>query len=192
MAGTVGEKGEAQRIAIGTKIRKLRAKRQMTMEQVAVRAGCSRAFLSRVERDESLPSVATLVGIARALGVSPGYFFEVTDAERSVVLRKDERSRIEDQGVMAELVTRDIPTRKMQMTSITIPPGKETSGRRHKYDDDQCGVCLEGSVRVLTEHSLFEVSSGDSFYFNSPIPYSIRNAGNGPAVVLVVSARRSF
>ncbi len=188
----IDEVSEAQRINIGTKIRRLRTKKEMTMEEVARRAGCSRAFLSRVERNESMPSVATLVAISEALDVSPGYFFEDTEAELAVVQRAAERKRFEDRGVTVELVTKDIPIRKIHVALLTIPEGMDTAGKRHKYDDDQCGLCMKGKIRVTTEHRAFDLEEGDSYYLNSGIPHRIVNTGEGDAVVLLISARRSF
>jgi transcriptional regulator with XRE-family HTH domain len=180
----------ARRVKIGGRIRALRARCEMTMEVVATKAGCSRAFLSRIERNESMPSLTTLAGIAEALNVNPGFFFEDADGERHVLLRKCDRTQLENRGTVAELLTRDVPTRKMQMTRITIPPGGHASLKRRKYADDQCGICLEGRVNVVTERSTFEVDEDDSFYLGGPINYRIENPGKDAAVVLLVTARQ--
>ena len=61
----------------GGRIRALRRQRGMTLRQVGAKSGLSTPFLSQVERDKVSPAVASLAGIAKALGVSMSYFVEV-------------------------------------------------------------------------------------------------------------------
>ena len=162
------------------------------MEEVATRAGCSRAFLSRIERNESMPSVPTLVSIAHALEVSPGYFFADSEADKTVVLRGADRTRIENRGVVAELLTRDVPTRRLLLTRISLPKGQHCAVKRTKYDDDQCGLCLKGRVGLTADGTTHELECDDSFYLHGPTPYRIDNKGPGEAMVILVSSRRGL
>lgn len=50
-------------------IRVFRTFRGLTLEELAARAGCGRAFLSQLESRKRRPSVATLRRLAEALGV---------------------------------------------------------------------------------------------------------------------------
>jgi len=183
---------EATRIDLGTKIRKLRARRMLTMEAVARGAGCSRAFLSRVERNESMPSVATLVDIAHALGVPVGFFFEESEAERAVVTRASERQIEEEEGVKAEGLTRDVMTRKMGMQKLTIDPGASCSPRRHKFHDEAVGLVATGTVEIDCDHRTFALEAGDTFYLDSPAPYVLRNIGEQPSEVVLVNCKRTY
>lgn len=58
-------------IKIGKAIRKIRAKKEITQEQLAFEAGLNRAYVGYIERGERNPSTDTLVKIAKALRVSP-------------------------------------------------------------------------------------------------------------------------
>lgn len=186
------QRAEAQRINIGGKIRKLRSRRMLTMEAVAKAAGCSRAFLSRVERCESMPSVATLVDIAKALGVPVGFFFDESEAERATVVTPDQRQRVEDDGVVCETLTRDVLTRKMTMLRIEIPPYGETTPKRHKYHDEVCGLVLRGKLRITCDHRVFEVGPGDTFYLDTPAPYQVENCSDEVAEMLVVNCKQTY
>ncbi len=186
------QKTEAQRINIGTKIRRLRARRMLTMEAVARKAGCSRAFLSRVERNESMPSVATLVDIAGALGVPAGFFFDESEAEKAVVTRPEDRSRIEDDGAVIETVTRDVLTRKMVMYHIVLQEGSEVTPKLHKYHDEVSGMVNRGTVQIVCDHRTYDLAEGDAFYLDSPTPYRLENVGSAPAEVTVVNCKRTY
>ena len=186
------QRAEARRINNGTKIRKLRTRRMMTMEAVARAAGCSRAFLSRVERCESMPSVATLVDIAGALGVSVGFFFDDSEAERATVLEPQDRLRIEDEGVVSETMTRDVLTRKMTMLRIELAPYAETTPKRHRYHDEVCGVVTQGKVRITCDHRTFEVGEGATFYLDTPSPYQVENLTDDVSEMIVVNCKQTY
>lgn len=54
----------------GKQLQRLRTHRGLTQEQLAVTAGLSRAFLTRLELGQHDPSLSTLVRVAKALRVS--------------------------------------------------------------------------------------------------------------------------
>lgn len=56
---------------IGENLRKVRERKAITQEQLALDAGLNRAYIGYIERGERNPSTDTLVKIAKALKVSP-------------------------------------------------------------------------------------------------------------------------
>jgi transcriptional regulator with XRE-family HTH domain len=54
----------------GKRLQRLRTSRGLTQEQLAVTAGLSRTFLTRLELGQHDPSLSTLVRVAKALKVS--------------------------------------------------------------------------------------------------------------------------
>jgi len=54
----------------GKQLQQLRTRRGLTQEQLAVTAGLSHTFLTRLELGQSDPSLSTLVRLAKALRVS--------------------------------------------------------------------------------------------------------------------------
>jgi transcriptional regulator with XRE-family HTH domain len=58
----------------GRRIRTLRQRLRLTLDETAAQAGISKPYLSQVERGHATPSLRALIGIARALGVSLQYF----------------------------------------------------------------------------------------------------------------------
>lgn len=56
---------------IGDIIVQYRARKRMTQEQLATDIGCTRGFISDVERGERSVSIETLARISRATGLKP-------------------------------------------------------------------------------------------------------------------------
>ncbi len=61
---------------MGARLRAARQAAGLTLAVVAERAGLTKGFLSRLERDEVSPSVASLVSVCGVLGIGVGQLFE--------------------------------------------------------------------------------------------------------------------
>lgn len=63
-------------MTVGDKIRKLREKRLMTQEELANKSGLSRTTIAMLEsNNKDVITNKTIVKLAKALDVKPGYFF---------------------------------------------------------------------------------------------------------------------
>ena len=60
---------------IGLEVRVLRRRRKMTIEQMSQATGLNRGYLSRLERGEKAPSIASVVKLAQALDVPVSTLF---------------------------------------------------------------------------------------------------------------------
>src|SRR6187200_1784375 len=79
----------------GSRLRAARRDRGLTAQQVAEAAGVTKGFIAQIERDETLPSVATLLRMCGALGIEVGSLFE---SPRSELVRVSDRTRIDFGG----------------------------------------------------------------------------------------------
>lgn len=59
----------ATHVKVGQKIKKLRAKHNMTQEDLAFKVGVDRSYMGFVERGEKNPTLATLMKIAKAFRI---------------------------------------------------------------------------------------------------------------------------
>jgi len=78
---------------LGEKIRALRHKQKISIEQLSEMTSLSKGLISQIERDITGPSVASLWKISKALNVTMNYFFDEFD-DYDPVVRKDERKKI--------------------------------------------------------------------------------------------------
>ena len=71
---------------IGSKIKRLRLKNELTLEDVANRCELSKGFLSQVENNLSSPSITTLEDILEVLGSSLSEFFSEDEPEQNIIV----------------------------------------------------------------------------------------------------------
>ena len=65
-----------QLVTLGCKIRELRKKRRMTLQELAERTGLTAGLLSKIENFRTIPSLPVLAEIARALETGLSELFE--------------------------------------------------------------------------------------------------------------------
>src|SRR6201995_4621089 len=76
---------------IGAQLKTARLAARMTMAELAGQSGLTKGFVSKLERDLANVSVASLIRLCDALGISPGSLFQAPKGE---VVRRDTRPRI--------------------------------------------------------------------------------------------------
>jgi transcriptional regulator with XRE-family HTH domain len=69
-----------QSLAFGAWARDLRKRRKLTQGEVASRVGITATYLSQIEKGQRNPTLAVIVGLARALGVKPSTLVSRLDA----------------------------------------------------------------------------------------------------------------
>jgi transcriptional regulator with XRE-family HTH domain len=172
--------------SLGYKIRLLRQRLRRTLDKTATAAGLSTPFLSQIERGLANPSLRSLLGISRALGVPVNYFVDTPGEERSVC-RADELKLFSfaDSATLFGRLTDGSPNHQLDSMLVKIPPWNE---------QPQVSICageqflyvLTGEVRLRLEDKLFILAAGDSAHFESTLPHSWGNAKGVEAVVVWV------
>lgn len=174
-------------VLIGTKLRTARKLRGLTLDQVAQSAGLTKGFVSRLERDDVSPSVASLVSVCDVLGLRVGELF---DPPRTSVIRSGEGRLINfgGEGAVERLVTPGTQTALEVIHSVIDPGG---SGGEELYAlscEAECAYVLSGTVEVVLEHHVESLTAGDAMTFPGSSPHTWRNPGPGPCEVLWILA----
>jgi len=170
-------------VAIGSRIRAARQAQRMTIEQVADSTGLTKGFLSRVERDLTSPSVASLVTLCQVLSISIGDLFLVPETH---LTRLEEAPRISlgGQGINERLLTARSERRLQMIRAVIEPYGR---GEDELYSVD-CEVetlhVVEGCLILIFPNDRYELSAGDTVTFPGREPHTWLNPDGRRAVVL--------
>ena len=177
--------------AIGRRLRALREERRVTIADLAEVTGLSKGFLSRVERDLTSPSVASLVALCQALGVSPG---QVLDAPAVTVVRAADAPAVSlgGEGISERLVTPP-GLRELQVIRAEIAPGGTGEAELYTVDCQVESVhVVSGRLALRTADARHELGPGDTATFSGQESHSWENPDEArPAVVLWVLAGRT-
>ncbi len=171
---------------LGKRIRALRHARRLTLAQLGQRISLSASYLSQIERDVTMPSLARLAAIASALDVELGHLFE-DDISAPHVVRANQGQRLESaSSVIIELLAADLPDRKLQPYCMVCPPGSSSKRWSTIYPGEEAGFVLKGRLTITVGEETFVLEAGDSIHYQTQQPHSWRNEGNEECVVVWV------
>ena len=177
-------------LQLSQRIRELRSKSGLTLEQVAEKSGLTRSVLSKVENFRVSPSLSTLGKIARALGTTASDLLEGLDAQPNyVIVRKEERALIErdrpDSKILYFSLAHSRPNKLMEPFLLEVPPGE---ARREKlaHEGEEFLMVLEGVVDYEYGEHAFRLEEGDCLYEDGSVEHTLNNPFDTPARVLCI------
>lgn len=179
---------------VGERIRAFREKQNLTLADLSGRTGLDEAFLAAVESKDSYPSLGPLVKIARALGVRLGTFLDDHVSRDPLIVRLAERTpemAMHADGGKAPSHTyyslgRGKTDRHMEPFFIEMNPEDATEVKLSTHEGEEFIVVVSGQVELVYGREATVLSAGDSLYYNSVVPHSIRAAGGAKASIYAV------
>ena len=173
LAGATQNRLEA---AIGREVRGFRQKQQLTVVELAKQAKLSPGMLSKIERGQTSPSLATLQSLAGALNVPvTALFRQFEEAREATFVRAGEGLTIERRGTRAGHQYRllgHIRNKRIAVEPylITLTQGSEVfplfqhSGQEFLY-------MLQGEVIYRHAAKTYRLRPGDSLFFDADAPH---------------------
>lgn len=168
---------------IGSTIRAIRKRKNITIAQICETTGLSQGFMSQVETNKTSPSISTLESIAQALKVPLAYLL-LKKEERMRIVRKNERT-ITTSGSENLKVEHLSSTKNVRMMIIEFPPGSTTGNTPHAHEGEEVHVVIKGRIYAEQGEDKAEFGEGDSFSWNACTPHLVRNIGEDKAIVLI-------
>jgi len=178
-------------IQIGEKLRRLRVRCGLTMQELATRCDLSKGFISQLERDLTSPSIATLVDILEAVGSDLPSFFAEAEAEKLVFGPDDITKSRDDAGAITSWLIPHSQKNDMEPIIIELPPGAKTP-EDDPHAGEEFGYVLAGTIKIVLGGKQTKAKKGESFYFPATRPHCIENAGQSVAKILWVSTPPTF
>jgi len=177
---------------LGRKIRDLRLRRGLTVQQLAELTGLSKGFVSQVENGRTSPSLATLMELARSLETSVAWLVVEEDLVPYVV-RRAERPRMSVNGSGSRLeVMSAQPRRNLELLQAELPPGVSMGDKRRFHHGEEVVLCTEGRIRLVCGEHVVTLEAGDSCHFDGRVPHSVENAGDTTARLFIALTPAAF
>jgi DNA-binding transcriptional MerR regulator/quercetin dioxygenase-like cupin family protein len=188
--GKVRPVADGNASAIGGHLRQLRARRRLSLAQVAQAIGVSVGFLSALERSQMSASVGTLRKLARFYKTNILDFYGARDATSRQV-RPAERKVLEaGAGVRMELLAWG--NTAMEPHLFRVKPGGG-SGESYTHEGEEFLHVLRGEFEIwLHKQGHYLLKPGDSLYFESSTPHRWKNPGRAEAWILWVNTPPTF
>lgn len=191
-------KAQIKGFRIGGKIRALRQKKRLTLQELSHLTTLSKPLLSQIENEQVVPPLATLLKIAKGLNVGIHFFFEDEGNRQTYVLTKREDVREVD----------SVPRPIVNDVSRPYLYHSLAQGLRHKHmepflvefeqrewddklffkheGDEEFLYVTEGELDFHYNDDIIRMRSGDSIYYDSGQPHGMVAVGKGKARAVAV------
>ena len=172
-------------IAIGDRLRRRRKDLGLTLRDVAERAGLSVGFISQIERGIAMPSLSSLVSVARVLDVPVSDFLEPPNGTLPMTRHAERQHFMIGSGpVSYERLSANIPGAQLRSVLIHQPPNHR--GEWIAHAGEELFYILDGTLTVEIEGARTVLGSGDSLHFLSNRRHLYWNNSNRPVTILHV------
>ncbi|AIO49297.1 MULTISPECIES: helix-turn-helix domain-containing protein [Burkholderia] len=179
-------------VSLGNKIRALRQRLKLTLDETAGIAGISKPFLSQVERGRATPSITSLVRIAQALGVTMQYFIDTPTEARSVCRRNAmQYFQFANSASLFARLTNLVDGRKLDAILVRMPTGQSPS-EITTHAGEEFVYVMRGQVALTLEDCTFTLNEGDTAHYESTTPHAWHNTADEEAVIVWVGTPRLF
>ncbi len=173
---------------VGENLRRLRKKKDLSLEALARVSGVSRAMLGQIELGQSAPTINVLWRIASALRVPfsamlrhrGGAGTRVMSAARARVLSSRDgsfRSRA--------LFPGDAP-RSVEFYELRLAAGASEEAEPHAAGTTENLALVSGAIEMQVGAERHQLSAGDAIMFEADVPHVYRNLGDEEAVMYLV------
>jgi len=164
---------------VAANLRERRQTRNLSLDQLAVASGVSRAALSQIETQRSNPSLGVLWKIAVGLGIT---FSELIGGESksTAVLRRRESQvlRTSDGKMESRPLTPAGVSPWVEAYELQVVAHGIHSADAHAAGTREVVVVLAGQLRMRVGSSSYDLEPGDSISFQADQPHAYENFSN--------------
>jgi transcriptional regulator with XRE-family HTH domain len=180
-------------LLVGEKIRQKRLQRNITLEQLAQKAGVTKGLISQVENNRSVPSLPVLFTLIHSLGMNVKEFFNDLHDYHSnghvVIVRAGNLVPFQKEPVRGfqykRILTRSIMSQTADIVLLELKAGAQRK-QFIQTEAFECKFVLKGSIEYQVENNKYELTEGDTIFFDGRARHRLKNTGTSIAQMLVV------
>ncbi len=182
-------------MTVGVKIRTLRETQLMSVETLAENAGLTEAQINLMENSDTIPSLAPLMKVARALGVRLGTFLDDNTNLGPVVNKKGDKNKVKSFSSQAlddnssldfYALANQKSGRHMEPFLIDVNESGSETQLLSSHEGEEFIYVLSGSIEVKYGKKVYTLEEGESIYYDSIVEHLVTAAKSGPAKILAV------
>lgn len=180
-------------LAIGERLKSLRATAGLTLDQLAERSGVSRAMISRIERAETSPTAALLARLCEGLGLTLSAFFAPEDRPSTPLSRHAEQRLWRDPttGYLRRSVSPPGMPGTVDIVEVEFPPGARVSfpPREDSRSITQHVWLFEGMLDMVMPGETHQLMPGDCLFMHIGDAFEFHNPSDQLARYAVILDR---
>jgi transcriptional regulator with XRE-family HTH domain len=179
-------------IQISNRIKDRRREKNITVQELAIRANVSKGLISQIENSRTVPSLIVLIDIIKSLEIDLNVFFkDIKYNGRNfplLIRRKEEYDHFEKEDAQGfsyqRIFTQTIKKSTVDVVILELEPNAQrpqiqTEAFEYKF-------IISGTVDYHFGDDVYQLKQGDSMLFDGRMPHTPKNSGKKKASMLVI------
>jgi transcriptional regulator with XRE-family HTH domain len=164
-------------------LRRVRKARDLSLDQLALRSGVSRAALSQIEGGRTNPTLSVLWKVASGLGIPFPELLEMPEGSAPRVMRAGDAValRSADGRMESRLLSPGGSTPSVEVYELRFSPKGLHRSEPHSKGTTETLVVLKGALRLTVEGADHELMTGDTIFFPADVAHAYENRGSQEA-----------
>lgn len=181
--------------SIGPKLKQLRQDQRLSLQQLASKAEVSAAAIHKIERNDMVPTITTLLKIATALERPVSYFVDSDDGQPEPVAFTSAVNRptlfTPHRGLALAGISGPYAPFRSAAAIATVDPGADSGTKLLLHAGEELVHVLDGRMTFDIAGQQFTLGRGDSLHFLGDQPHHWANTGRTPARAVWIALRDS-
>lgn len=173
------------------RLKPLRKRMGMSLQDLADKTQLTRSYLSKVERGLSCPSVAVAMKIANALHVEVQRLFSEESATEAIrIVRTRDRlplgPRVDSESYYEAILNNAEDSH--QHTFVMTPAAEFSAFGFKEHAGEEFLFVHKGRIEIDFASKIVRLSAGDAVHFDALVPHKIRSIGRPAQVLIIINA----
>jgi transcriptional regulator with XRE-family HTH domain len=180
-------------LKISVRLKEVRKEKNITIQELADKAGVSKGLISQIENNRTIPSLPVLMNLVQSLNLDLTEFFKDLSAqnqhEKVLVMRKADHTSLKKETAKGfnyqRILARNIDAGPVDFVLLELKKG----ARRNKIvvsDAFEFKYLIKGEIDYLIDGKNYSLKEGDSIFFDGRLGHNLSNIGDSEAIMLVV------
>ncbi len=166
--------------SLGNKISHLRKQKDLSLHQLAERAGVSVTTIHKLERSEMTPGITVLMKVADALGEKVGFFlgeesngFELEYIQVAEYTPKGggKKFRNTSGNTQVDYLAFRLKEGKLLVLLTFLKAGTKSGPKPQSHPGEEFVFCLTGEIQYKVDGKTYLLKKGDSLHFYADLPH---------------------
>jgi rhodanese-related sulfurtransferase/transcriptional regulator with XRE-family HTH domain len=165
---------------VAANVRELRARRNLSLDQLAKLSGISRSMLGQIELGKSVPSINLVWKLARTLNVPFATLISVPERTGTTLLRKSRAKRLTSaDGRFSSRALFPVGEQsKVEFYELWLGAHASEEAEPHQPGTRENLIVTAGRLELQFGGEKHELSAGDAIVFAADVPHTYVNPGS--------------
>lgn len=176
---------------IGEIIHKMRKEKKLTLMELAEKSGVALASLSRIENGKMIGTLESHMHICEALEIALPDLYKEFSSSRKTLEVQTKKTRtdvfIHDKKSSSEMLAANVLNKKMMPVLIKLSENGSTHKEETKLGVEKFVYVLDGKIEATIGGQKYNLTKGDTLYFESSVLHYFRNLGTTDARLICIT-----